>query len=122
MNSRAQRFQNQLSDEERRVLYSEQASPTFRRVVEIAKAHRRGEPFAAQWLVIASERDQEAFLRMRNDPHHFSDEIFDGRWWIEGAHPEIGEIRIIRAITDDNAVSHLIGRQGEFLYASSWPR
>lgn len=82
-------------------------------------AHLNGEDFAATEFVLAATEVDE-WVRLRTDPRRFAPSIFVGSWADANAHPEVGDLRIVRVMTGPDRVTRAIARQGKYLYAYPW--
>ena len=86
---------------------------------DLIDAHLDGEDFAATELVLSSVEVAE-WVRLRTDPRRFTPSIFVGSWADAEAHPDAGDLRILRVMTGYDQVTRAIARQGRYLYAYPW--
>ena len=61
--------------------------------------------------------NRKSWVRVKVDPDAFRKKMFDGSWSLEGHHPSLGTLRILRVLTGNDDVTRAIARQGDFLYA-----
>jgi hypothetical protein len=89
------------------------------RLDETLKQFKNGKDPAPFELEI-EDTDLQIWVRFKIDPKRFSPKIFEGEWAFTTQHPEIGKIRVIKAITGEDGIARLIARQGRFIYAYPW--
>ena len=108
-----------MTEEERAKLKEPSDFTAAERISELIRRHEAEESFSVEWFNL-SKSETKLFVRLRNDPPHFTPSIFSSAWRVLGKHPLPEEIRIVRVLTGFDGVSRVIGRQGKYLYVAPW--
>lgn len=62
------------------------------------------------------QTELDRWICMRKNPKHFSTAMFLGQWSVEGKHPTVEPIRLVRLMPMPDDSLRIIGRQGDDLF------
>lgn len=84
-------------------------------IKDLIRRFRTSGEFWSSEIRIPSER-RSAWACMRNNPSHFTQSMFIGRWSVPDKYPGEEMIRLVRLMETADGSIRIIGRQGKDLF------
>jgi len=84
-------------------------------IKDLIRRFRTSGEFWSSEIRIPSER-RSAWVCMRNNPSHFTQSMFIGRWSVPDKYPGEELIRLVRLMETADGSMRVIGRQGKDLF------